>query len=79
LVLAFVVFNDTLTPRQVRRLYRRRFGVESGYRCRRKARARTASRNPALRFLLMGLGFILVNLTRTSRNPTGLAFDFLQI
>jgi hypothetical protein len=60
--LAFVVFNDTLTPRQVRRLYRRRFGVESGYRCRRKARARTASRNPALRFLLMGLGFILVNL-----------------
>jgi len=60
--LAFVVFNETLTPRQVRRLYRRRFGVESSYRCRRKARARTASRNAALRFLLMGLSFILLNL-----------------
>jgi putative transposase len=60
--LAFVVLNETLTPKQVRRIYRRRFGVESSYRCRRKARARTATRNPALRFLLLGLSFILVNL-----------------
>jgi hypothetical protein len=60
--LAFVVFNETLTPRQVRRLYRRRFGIESSYRCRRQVRARTASRNAALRFLLMGLSFILLNL-----------------
>ena len=60
--IAFVVLNDTLTPQQVRRRYRRRFGVESSYRCRREARARTATRNPALRFLLLGLSFILVNL-----------------
>ncbi len=60
--LAFVVLNDTLTPKQVRYFYQRRFGVESSYRCRRKARARTASRNAALRFVLMGISFILVNL-----------------
>ncbi len=48
--------------RPVRYFYQRRFGVESSYRCRRKARARTASRNAALRFVLMGISFILVNL-----------------
>lgn len=61
--LVYVVFRcDDLSPRQVRRLYRRRFGVETSYRCMRQVRAWTTSRNPALRFLLIGLGFILVNL-----------------
>jgi putative transposase len=61
--LVYVVFHcDDLSPRQVRRLYRRRFGVETSYRCMRQVRAWTTSRNPALRFLLIALGFILVNL-----------------
>jgi len=61
--LVYVVFRcDDLSPCQVRRLYRRRFGIESSYRCRRQVRAWTTSRNPALRFLLIALGFILVNL-----------------
>jgi len=60
--LVFVALNCTLTPNGVRKCYRRRFGVETSYRCMRQVRAWTTSRNAALRFLLMGLGFILVNL-----------------
>jgi putative transposase len=61
--LVYVVFHcDDLSPRQIRRLYRRRFGVETSYRCMRQVGAWTTSRNPALRFLLIALGFILVNL-----------------
>jgi IS4 transposase len=61
--LVYVVFRcDDLSPCQVRRLYRRRFGIETSYRCMGQVRAWTTSRNPALRFLLMALGFILVNL-----------------
>jgi putative transposase len=61
--LIYVVFRcDDLSPRQVRRLYRRRFGIETSYRCMGQVRAWTTSRNPALRFLLIALGFILVNL-----------------
>jgi hypothetical protein len=56
-----------LSPRQVRRLYRRRFGIETSYRCMRQVRAWTTARNPALRFLLIALGFILVNLWQELR------------
>ena len=60
--LVFVVLNCTLSPNSVRKCYRRRFGVETSYRCMRQVRAWTTSRNAALRFLLMSVGFILVNL-----------------
>jgi len=45
-----------------RKLYRRRFGLETSYRWMRQVRAWTTSRNAALRFLLLSLGFLLVNL-----------------
>jgi putative transposase len=48
--------------RQVRRRYRRRFGIESGYRLMEQVRARTTSPNPALRFLLMGVALLIVNM-----------------
>jgi len=60
--LVFVVLNCTIAPNNVRKHYRKRFGIETSYRCMRQVRAWTTSRNAALRFLLMGLGFILVNL-----------------
>jgi len=60
--LVFVVLNCTLAPNTVRKCYRRRFGIETSYRCMGQVRAWTTSRNAALRFLLMSLGFILVNL-----------------
>ena len=66
--LVYVTFRCAdLASRKVHRLYRRRFGIESSYRCMRKVRAWTTSRNPTLRFLLIGLGFILVNLWQELR------------
>ena len=47
---------------RVRRRYRRRFGIESGYRLMEQVRARTTSLNPALRFLLMGVALLIVNM-----------------
>lgn len=60
--LVYVVLNAEFNPKTVRKLYRKRFGIETSYRCMRQVRAWTTSRNGALRFLLMSLGFILVNL-----------------
>ena len=60
--LLFILINLDLTPRQARRLYRRRFGVETSYRCAGRVRAWTTSPNPALRFVLIGLSFFLLNL-----------------
>jgi putative transposase len=51
-----------LPPRQVYQLYRQRFGIESSYRQLHQVRARTSTRNPAIRLLLVGLALILVNL-----------------
>jgi hypothetical protein len=47
---------------RVRRRYRRRFGIESGYRLMEQVRARTSTPNPALRFLLMGIALLIVNM-----------------
>jgi putative transposase len=58
-----------LSPRQVFELYRQRFGIETSYRQMNQVRARTTSRNPALRLLLTGLAFILVNLYVILRDP----------
>ena len=60
--LVFVVLNCQFDPKSVRKRYRKRFGIETSYRCMRQVRAWTTSRNGALRFLLMSLAFILVNL-----------------
>jgi hypothetical protein len=47
---------------QLRRRYRRRFGIETGYRLMEQVRARTTSPNPALRFLLIGVALLIVNM-----------------
>ncbi len=65
--LVFVQINGDLPPHQVRKLYRRRFGIESSYRTMRQVRLRTNSRNPALRFVYLALGFVLVNIWITLR------------
>jgi len=59
--LVFILINLDLEPRQARRLYRRRFGVETSYRCAGQVRAWTTSKNPALRFVLIGLSFFLLD------------------
>lgn len=51
-----------ILPAQVFELYRQRFGIESSYRQMNQVRARTSTRNPVLRLLLVGLAFVLFNL-----------------
>jgi hypothetical protein len=60
--LAFVVIHLDWSAQKVAQRYRRRFGIESSYRQFGRLRARTTSRNPAFRFLLLGLGFLLLNI-----------------
>lgn len=60
--LVFVLINAKIQPPIARKWYRRRFGIETSYRCMRQVRAWTTSRNGALRFLLLSLAFILINL-----------------
>lgn len=64
---------DHIGLHQIFDLYRRRFGMESGYRQMHQVRARTTSRNPALRLLLVGLALIIYNayitLRRICRTP----------
>lgn len=57
----FILIHIDLSLRQVRRLYRRRFGIETSYRCAAQVRGWTTSRNPAYRFLLLGLSFFVTN------------------
>ena len=51
-----------MLPAQVFELYRQRFGIESSYRQMNQVRARTSTRNPVIRLLLVGLAFVLFNL-----------------
>ena len=61
--LIYVILNAKDLPLQeVRKLYRRRFGIESSYRLLEQVRGRTTARNPALRFLWMGLALLIGNI-----------------
>jgi IS4 transposase len=52
---------DSVPRPQIFELYRRRFGMESGYRQMHQIRARTTSASPTLRLLLVGVAFLLYN------------------
>lgn len=60
------------TPRQIRQMYRNRFGIETSYRQIRQAWAKTSTRDPWLRLVLVGLAILLLNvwvwLMRPSRS-----------
>jgi hypothetical protein len=59
--LLFILIELDLPPQRVRKLYRRRFGIESSYRCAGLVCGWTTSRNAAYRFVLLGLSFVLLN------------------
>lgn len=59
--LIFILIHLDLSPLQARRAYRRRFGVETSYRCAGQVRGWTTSKNPAYRFVLLALSFFLLN------------------
>jgi len=52
---------------QVFEMYRQRFGIETSYRQMNQTRARTTSRNPVIRLLLVGLAFVIFNLYIANR------------
>ena len=60
------------SPQAISAAYRRRFGIESGYRQLHQVRARTRSRHTGLRMLLIGLALILVNLYVLVRDSWGI-------
>jgi len=65
---AYAVYGlDQICPNQIFQLYRRRFGIESGYRQLDEVRARTSSQSPALRLLLVGLALLILNTYMTLR------------
>jgi hypothetical protein len=64
-----------MVPGQVFQIYRHRFGIETSYRQMHSVRARTSSRDPRLRLLLVGLALILVNLYVTWRERLGAVFQ----
>ena len=60
--LAYVLIELRWLPGEVFVLYRRRFGIECSYRSLHHIKAVTTSRNPAVRFFLLGLALLLQNL-----------------
>ena len=61
--LLYVTLNiSTKNPQTIRARYRSRFGIEASYRCMRQTHALTTSRKPALRFFLLALAFLIINL-----------------
>jgi hypothetical protein len=59
--LIFILIRLDLSPRYARHLYRRRFGIETSYRCAGRVRGWTTANNPAYRFVLLALAFLLLN------------------
>lgn len=60
--LAFVVYKVPLRIRALPGDYRKRFGIESSYRLKNLCRVYTTTKNPVMRFLYVGIAFLLVNL-----------------
>jgi hypothetical protein len=60
--LLFIMIALDWTPEKCRQRYRKRFGVETSYRLGNKQLGWTTSPNAAYRFVLIGLGFLLLNL-----------------
>ncbi len=59
--LIFILILLDWSPRWARRQYRRRFGIESSYRCAGQVRGWTTSPSPAYRFVLIAVSFVLLN------------------
>jgi Transposase DDE domain len=61
LVYAFWGWTPPSSPRQVSEVYRGRFGIETSYRQMNQCRARTSTRDPAARLLLVAVALVLRN------------------
>ena len=59
--LLYMVVGLDWKPQTIHQRYRFRFGIEASYGILRRVRVKTTSRNPALRFFLLGFALLLVN------------------
>lgn len=59
--LLYAVWKVRLTPRRIREMYRKRFGIETSYRQMNEARIRTCTRDPRQRLLFVGIALVLRN------------------
>lgn len=55
------IWKVRLTPKEIREIYRKRFGIETSYRQMNEARIRTCTRDPAARLLFIGIALVLRN------------------
>ena len=55
------VWKVRLTPKQIREIYRKRFGIETSYRQMNEARIKTCTRDPGQRLLFVGIALVLRN------------------
>ena len=60
--LMYVVWKVRLSPRAIREMYRKRFGIETSYRQMHEARIKTCARDPKLRLLYVGIALVLRNI-----------------
>jgi hypothetical protein len=60
--LLFATWRVRGTPTDIRKQYRRRFGIETSYRQMRQGRIYTCTRSPRLRLFFLAVGLILRNL-----------------
>lgn len=59
--LLFAIEKVHRTPREIREMYRKRFGIETSYRQMNEARIKTCTRDPRLRLLFVGVALVLRN------------------
>ncbi len=59
--LLYALWKVHRTPKEIREIYRKRFGIETSYRQMHEARIKTCTRDPALRLLFVGIALVLRN------------------
>ena len=59
--LLFGLWKVRRTPREIREIYRKRFGIETSYRQMNEARIKTCTRDPRQRLLFVGIALVLRN------------------
>jgi putative transposase len=59
--LLFAIWKVHRTPKEIREIYRKRFGIETSYRQMNEARIKTCTRDPRMRLLFVGIALVLRN------------------
>ena len=59
--LLYALWKVRRTPRDIREIYRKRFGIETSYRQMNEARIKTSTRDPRQRLLFVGIALVLRN------------------